>query len=55
MKTKEDCKERFKLTLDQWKVMTEQEIKTIEQDLLDLVIKGFLDYYKVNDGREERL
>ena len=30
MKTKEYCKDRFKLTIDHWKLMTEEEIKFIE-------------------------
>ena len=53
VKTKEDCKKRFKLTLNQWKVMTNRQIKTIEKDLGEFEFNCFLD--KVNDARENPL
>ena len=53
IKTKEDFKERFKLTVDQWKVMTEDEIRSIEKDLHEFDVNCFLNDFKVNDGREK--
>ena len=55
LKRIEHYKERFKLTLDQWKAMTEKEIEVIEGDLKLFDANCFLDNYKVNDGREKPL